>query len=217
MRLALLPLVFLLACDSPLPRGLSAPREPQVAESCDPADLYLAPDKTPALAKNTGQRFDVLPGVSMPPHVAARVARIDEKFAHRTGKHLLVVSGTRDPARQARAMIRVIQLGQSLTKLYEDREAALEIKQAYDRAVAARKTAPEVVGAVQVTIESQISRGTYISAHLRAGAVDIRNTTMTEAEKKAFRAAVRDTDSVSLLEEHRPPHYHLEIDPPERD
>lgn len=215
MRLALFLPLSLLACDGLPPQF--RPALPEVSESCDPADLYLEGNKDPALAKHApGQRFEIAPGVQMPAHVAARVAQIDDGFSRRTGKHLMVVSGTRDPARQARAMIRVMQLGQSLTKLYEDREAALEIKQSYDRALAARKTPVEVVSAVQATIQAQIDRGTYISAHLRAGAVDVRNTTLTEAEKKAFRAAVREVSGVSLLEEHRPPHYHLEIEPAER-
>ena len=209
----LLPLAFglLLGCDALGRAPLSTPPP----ESCDPADAYLDGEKTPALARSTlpaGARFAVLPGVSLAPPVAARIQQIDEAFARRTGKHLIVVSGTRDPARQARAMIRVIELGGSLTRLYEDREAASEIQKSYDRARAARKRPEEVVAAVQATIQAQIQRGIYISAHLRAGAVDIRNTVMTEAERKAFRSAVREVGNVSLLEEHRPPHFHLEID-----
>lgn len=216
MRRVLLPFLLLLtACDLDSIAG----KRPsavvtQPAESCDPADVYLESSWGPALSRPTaaGAHYEVLPGVTMPPHVAARVARIDESFARRTGKHLTVVSGTRDTGRQARAMVRVMQLGGSLTKLYEDRESALEIKQAYQRALAAKKSVAEATSAVQAALQSQIDRGIYISAHLRAGAVDIRNTTMTESERKAFRAAVREVDQVSLLEEHRPPHYHLEID-----
>ena len=208
--LLLLPLGFLLACDALQPRAGAAP------ESCDPADAYLHDnEREPSLSKQAlppGARYTVLSGVILSPPVASRVQQLDEAFFRRSGRHLTVVSGTRDPARQARAMIRVIELGGSLTRLYGDREAAREIQQSYERARAARKKPEEVVGAVQATIQAQIQRGIYISAHLRAGAVDIRNTTMTEAERKAFRAAVREVGGVSLLEEYRPPHFHLEID-----
>jgi hypothetical protein len=209
--LLLLPLGFLLACDALPPRAGAAP-----PESCDPADAYLLDsEREPSLSKQAlppGARYTVLSGVTLSPAVASRVQQIDEAFFRRSGKHLTVVSGTRDPARQARAMIRVVELGGSLTRLYGDREAAREIQQSYERARAARKKPEEVVAAVQATIQAQIQRGTYISAHLRAGAVDVRNTTLTEAERKAFRAAVREVGGVSLLEEHRPPHFHLEID-----
>lgn len=219
----LLPLVLvpvLLGCN---PGELPSLQQAQ-AESCDPADAYLEGDKTPALARlilPAGARFMVLPGVTLSSPVATRIHQLDDAFFRRTGKHLIVVSGTRDPGRQARAMIRVIELGGSLTKLYEDREAAAEIQKAYERARGARKRPEEVVAAVQSTLQAQIQRGVYISAHLRAGAVDIRSTIMTEADRKAFRAAVREVGNISLLEEHRPPHFHLEIErdkpePPER-
>lgn len=210
-RLFPLALGFLLGCDV-LER---APLRPPAPESCDPADAYLNEDRDPALAKNTlppGAHYSILPGVSLSHPVASRLTQIDDAFHRRSSKHILVVSGTRDPARQARAMIRVIELGGSLIKLYEDREAASEIQRAYDRARASKKKHEEVVSAVQSTLQAQIQRGVYISAHLRAGAVDVRNTIMTEADKKAFRAAVREVGGVSLLEEHRPPHFHLEID-----
>lgn len=208
--LLLLPLGFL-ACDALPPRS-----GPAASESCDPADAYLYNDqREPSLSKPAlppGARYIVLPGVTLSPSVASRLLQLDEAFFRRTGRHLTVVSGTRDPARQARAMIRVIELGGNLSRLYGDREAAREIQQSYERARAARKKPEEVVAAVEGTIQGQIQRGTYISAHLRASAVDIRNTTMTEAERRAFRAVVREVGGVSLLEEHRPPHFHLEID-----
>ena len=203
-----LAMSLLLACDTLKPQALAP-------ESCDPADAYLHAAEEPSLSKATlppGARYTVLPGVTLSAPVASRVQQLDLAFARRTGKHLIVVSGTRDPAKQARAMIRIIELGGSLTKLYGDREAAREVQQSYDRARAARKKPEEVVSAVQATLQGQIQRGVYISAHLRAGAIDVRNTVMTEADRKAFRAAVREVGGISLLEEFRPPHFHLEID-----
>lgn len=213
MRTVLVLSLVLLACDAPslrLPAGLG---EGATRESCDPLDGL--DDPLPALAKPTRVAdggYEVLPGVTLSPHVAARLARLDEEFFRRTRKHLVVVSGTRDPARQAKAMYSVIQHGGSLLKLYEDREAALEIKQAHDQAVAAGKPPAAVIAAMQAQLRAQMDRGVYISAHLRAGAVDVRNTTLSVQEKRIFRAIVQDMDGVRMLEEHHPPHIHLQID-----
>jgi hypothetical protein len=57
-----------------------------------------------------------------------------------------------------------------------------------------------------------MDRGVFISAHLRAGAVDIRNRDMTVTEKRALVAAVSEVGGVTALEESRPPHYHLQVD-----
>ena len=69
-----------------------------------------------------------------------------------------------------------------------------------------------IVAAMQAALRAQIERGVYLSAHLRAGAVDVRNTIMTAAERRAFRAAVQEVDGIRLLEEQHPPHFHLQID-----
>lgn len=210
-RLLPFTLLVLFACD--LSKYTQSP--PPSPESCDPADAYLNEDRSPALSKTNlpaGANYIILSGVTLSSPVAHRLLQIDEAFHQRSGKHLTIVSGTRDPVRQARAMVRIIELGGSLIKLYSNREAAAEIQHSYDQARASKKKPDEIISAVQSTLEAQIQRGVYISAHLRAGAVDVRNTNMTDMEKKAFRAAIHEINGVTLLEEHRPPHFHLEID-----
>lgn len=222
MRSAWLPLLLLTACDL-LPGDLvpgdlarrGAPATPAAPESCDP--VPDAPGEGGfALAKPSlppGAHYSVLPGVTMSSSVAARLTQLDDEFSRRThGHHLIIVSGTRDPARQARAMFQVIRHGGSLRTLYEDREASAEIQQAYDRATAAGKPASEVIAAMQSVLQGQVERGVYISAHLRAGAVDVRSTSMSPGERRAFRSLAQDAAGVRLLEEQHPPHFHLQIE-----
>ena len=209
-------LLVLSACDKVPSDWREGPRAAAVAgqrESCDPAPDV--PDEGPIVLSRPslppGVHFEVLPGVALTAQVATRLGRLDDEFARRTGgHHLLIVSGTRDPLRQARAMLQVMRHGGSLLKLYGDREAALEVKQAHDRA--AGKPTAEIVAAMQAVLKDQIARGVYLSAHLRAGAVDVRNTSMSAADRKAFRAAVQEVDGIRLLEEQHPPHYHLQIE-----
>jgi hypothetical protein len=142
--------------------------------------------------------------------VAAKVEALDRAFFKKTGAHLVVTSGTRDAIHQAKAMYKMIRLGADILELYKNKDAAGEIKQAYDRA--AGKPPEDIVAAMHAVIQAQLDRGVFISAHLRAGAVDIRNRTMSAAERRAFVKAVEELGGVTLLEESRPPHYHLQID-----
>jgi hypothetical protein len=65
---------------------------------------------------------------------------------------------------------------------------------------------------VHAVIQKQIARGIYISAHLRAGAVDVRSRDLSRAEKKHFSSVLADMKDVQMLEEFTPPHFHLQID-----
>jgi hypothetical protein len=156
-------------------------------------------------------RFKVLPGVTLSTDAAAALERIDDAYYKKTGQRLVITSGTRDAARQAKAMYKMIRLGADITGLYRNKTAAREIKAAYTRS--AGKPAEAVVMAMYDTIRDQIDRGVYISAHLRAGAVDIRNRTMSPSQKKAFEQSVAEVGGASLLEETKPPHYHLQLEP----
>jgi hypothetical protein len=156
--------------------------------------------------------WSALPDVTLPDPVADKVDAIDERYFRRTGKHVTITSGTRDAVRQAKAMYKLLRLGGDPIRLYRNKEAAQEIKQAYERARASAKAPDDVVSAMHEVLRAQIARGVYISAHLRAGAVDVRNRDMGASDKKAFVAAVNEAKGVTLLEETAPPHFHLQID-----
>ena len=175
------------------------------------------PFSPPRLEKSTprggkGPAWSALPDVTLPDPVADKVDAIDEGYFRRTGKHVTVTSGTRDAARQAKAMYKMLRVGGDPMQLYRNKEAAREIKQAYERARAAGKAPDDVVASMYEVLRGQITRGVYISAHLRAGAVDVRSRDMSSSDKKAFVAAVNEAKGVTLLEESAPPHWHLQID-----
>jgi hypothetical protein len=178
-----------------------------------PYDFDLQKQKPSRAEPETPPRFTVLSGVTLSPEAAAALERIDDAYHKRTGQRLVITSGTRDAARQAKAMYKMIRLGADITGLYRNKAAAREIKAAYTKASAAGRPADAVVMAMYDTIRDQIGRGVYISAHLRAGAVDIRNRSMSASQKRAFEQSVAEVGGASLLEETKPPHYHLQLEP----
>ncbi|WP_437570179.1 hypothetical protein [Sorangium sp. So ce542] len=154
--------------------------------------------------------YEVLPGVTLPAPIAAKLERIDRNYARRTREHLVITSGTRDANRQARAMFTKLRLGEDLLKLYRNKAAVQEITKAYR--ASSGKPPEQVVDAMEAVIQDQIDRGIYVSAHLRRGAVDVRNRTMSPKEKRAFLESASEVGGVLVIEETTPAHYHLQID-----
>ncbi len=197
---------------------------PVLVADCDdlpdlsPEELARPPFSLLSLEKSTPKegtlppKYRVLPEVTMPDAVAERVTAIDDAYARRAGKHLTVTSGTRDATRQAKAMYKMLHLGGDPVRLYRNKEAAREVKQAYEAGRAAGKSPDDVVTSMYNVLQAQIARGVYISAHLRAGAVDIRSRDMSAADRKAFLSATSEVGGIRLLEENTPPHFHLQIE-----
>lgn len=205
--------------DGPAARVLSL-QVPEGTED-DPSDVEPADADPSALVRSRGatsaeadeeRRYVVLPGVDLAPAVEQKVAEIASAYHRRTGKELVVTSGTRDPARQAEAMHDLFRHGADVLGLYKDKTAAREIKGAYEEELSDEQPSEAVIAALERVIRAQVDRGVFISAHLREGAVDIRNRDMTPAEKRAFLDGVDEVGGVFALEESRPPHYHLQID-----
>lgn len=194
---------------------------PAVALDCDdlpaltpeelarpPRDLRL--DRAVPTEPREPPRYALLSDVTLSDEVAAKVAKIDDAFARKTREHLVITSGQRDAVRQAKAMYKMLELGADIVRLYQNKSAAREILVAYE--AARGKPVDEGVSALLAVLKGQIARGIYISAHLRDGAVDVRNRTMKPRERQAFLKAVAEVGGVSLLEESKPPHYHLQIE-----
>lgn len=165
-----------------------------------------------AASTDEDRRYVLLPGVSLAPAVEEKVAEIADAYFRRTGKELVITSGTRDPERQAEAMHELFRHGADVLGLYKDKDAAREIKSAYEEGLSADRPPEALIEALEDVIRAQIDRGVFISAHLREGAVDVRNRDMTPADKRAFLDGVEEVGGVLALEESRPPHYHLQIE-----
>jgi hypothetical protein len=89
-------------------------------------------EKSTTRADGTPHQFSQLSDVVLARPVAEKVDEIDDAYFRRTGKHLTVTSGTRDAAEQARAMYKMMRLGGDPMRLYRNKEAAREIKRAYE-------------------------------------------------------------------------------------
>jgi hypothetical protein len=175
-------------------------------ETCDGA-CTIAAGKEPVPARGT--RFSTLPDVRVSPRIADKLARIAEHYHKHTGKTLVVTSGTRDPRDQAEAVYDKLQGGDDIVRLYRNKEAAREIKEAYDRH--RQKGRAAAISAMARTIRAQVARGTYISSHLRAGAADIRSHDMSPTERRHFVEGALATKGVSVLYESIPPHFHVQL------
>lgn len=148
-------------------------------------------------------------GVVLAPRMEQVMGRVAREFHRRTGRGIVVTSGTRSSAEQAEAMYDKLRLGQRLTRLYRDFDAASEIEGAY-RAHRRRGRGPCVAAMARV-IDAQVRRGLYISRHLQAGAADVRSRDMSRRERRVFEEVVRGVPELSLLAEGVPPHFHLQL------
>lgn len=182
---------------------------PDLSETCDGMledDLSLAPGK----ARETSDAYEVLPDVSLPTKVEERIRAVAEKYRKSTGKSITVTSGTRSAASQADVVYDKIAAGDDVVKLYKNKTAVLELKRIFDDGKAAKKDRSTIVDEMAAAIRAQIKRGIFISAHLRAGAADIRSTDMSAADKRRFIEA-SEVGGVSVMLEATPPHFHLQL------
>lgn len=157
-------------------------------------------------------KFESLRDVTLSPKVEEKLSAIGEKYQRRTGKTFIVTSGIRDPDSQAELIFRKLALGEDLLKLYKDKSAVLELKEVFDEGRRAKRPRATIVTQLATMIRAQMKRGIYISAHLKAGAADIRSTSMTPSDKRAFIEAARDVGGFDIMLESTPPHFHLQLD-----
>jgi hypothetical protein len=172
--------------------------------------LLIAAVALPPPGRADAPHYTLEEGVRLGPRMAPVLARISREYHRRTGRGIVVTSGTRSPREQANAMYDKLRLGQQLTRLYRDFDAASEIQSAY-RQHRARGRGSAVTAMARV-IERQVRRGCYISRHLHAGAADIRSRDMSRRERRAFQQVVARFPEVSLLDEGVPPHFHLQLE-----
>jgi hypothetical protein len=187
--------------------GVTRPTEAMLShEACDAgADRFgVVPEKR--------GRFQALPDVTLSTKVEEKLNSIARTYEKRTGRTFVVTSGTRDAESQAEAVFDKLAQGEDIMKLYKDKAAAHELKQIYESLRAANKPKNVIIAVMGGAIRGQMKRGVFISAHLRAGAADVRNTTMSNADRRAFLEAAKGAGGITLLEESVPPHYHLQLE-----
>ncbi|MDI1445435.1 hypothetical protein [Polyangium sp. 6x1] len=144
---------------------------------------------------------------------AKRLDRIATRYHKATKKRLVVTGGTRTPQRQAQLMFDKLKRGDDVVALYENKAAATEVRNAYRDAAGRGEKRKGTIRAMREVIEAQIGRGTYVSKHLKSGAVDVRSWAMDGALEKALREAVKQEPGVTLMDERDgpEPHFHLNL------
>lgn len=157
-------------------------------------------------------RFEALRDVALSAKVEEKLNAIAARYQKKTGKTFVVTSGIRDPDSQAELIYQKLVLGDDLLKLYKDKTAVKELVDTFEDGQRKRKSRTTIVTAIASTIRAQMKRGIYISAHLKAGAADVRSSSMTAADKRAFVEAAREVGGFSIMLESTPPHFHLQLD-----
>jgi pyrroline-5-carboxylate reductase len=147
--------------------------------------------------------------VILTPSVESKANEVADAFFAQTGRNIVITDGLRTAADQAQRVLVKIQLHD--LSIFLNQKAAQEIKQAHDIAVAAGKPRVEILKAMTAVIEEQIKRKVFLSKHLTGKAFDVRNNDMSPKQKKEFKQVVQHIGGVSMIEEGKPPHFHLQL------
>lgn len=147
--------------------------------------------------------------IILSPAVESKINEIADAFFNITGKKIVITDGTRTAAQQAVQVFNKI-LAHDLG-IYLNHKAANEIKAAFDLAKAQGKVKDDVLKAMEAVIESQIKSKVFLSRHLTGKAFDVRNTDMTPKQQKAFKQVTQTIGGVTLLQEVKPPHFHVQL------
>lgn len=149
-------------------------------------------------------------GVEIPAPVVPRLQALAEAFRAATGRGLVITDGTRRPEVQAQLMLRNLERGDDLLRVYANKKAARAVQDAWAAARKARADAAAILARITEVIRTQVAAGDYVSKHLREGAVDVRCIDMDPAARATFKKLAREL-GIEVVDESRTPtpHYHL--------
>ncbi len=147
--------------------------------------------------------------VVLTPAVEQKANEVADAYFAQTGKKIVLTDGLRTAADQAARVLVKIQLND--LSIFLNQKAAQEIKRAHDSAVNAGKAKAQVLAAMTAVIEDQITRKVFLSKHLTGRAFDVRSNDMTAQQKQVFKQVVQHVGGVSMLDEGKPPHFHLQL------
>lgn len=168
---------------------------------------------TLALSANAGPRrsFTAEPGIVLNALIEEKAEAIGAIYLAATRRRIHVTSGVRPPLRQARAMYQKLRAGGSLG-VYKRQDLVRPVREAYLDGRRKRLGKERTIAAMAEVLERQVADGQLLSSHLSGRAFDVRSSGLTRRQKAAFREAVRRVGGVRVIEERRPPHFHLEIE-----
>jgi hypothetical protein len=163
-----------------------------------------------AVAESQGWRcVNFAAGVKVPKGKRRSLQRVGCAFFAQVKRPIFITSGTRSVHEQAVALDKKIRAGDNRLGVYKNRSAANELLSAWKRAGSQGVKAQ--VAAIEKVLRDQMARGIFVSQHLKAGAVDVRSIDMGGGQKKALRVAAKTVDGLRMIEEKKPPHFHLEL------
>lgn len=147
---------------------------------------------------------------------AARLKRIASRYFAATRRQLVVTGGTRTPLRQAQLMYDKLKRGDDIIALYENKAAAVEVRDAHRDAAARKLGRKRTIKAMKDVIDAQVARGVYVSKHLLSGAVDVRSRDMSDELVQALKSAIKQEPGVRMMDERDgpEPHFHLTFPSP---
>lgn len=155
--------------------------------------------------------LEVLPDVTLPVRVEEKLRGLADRYQRKTGKSLVITSGTRDAQSQAEVIYDKLELKDDVVKLYKNKPAVLELKRAYELGRAARRDRAAIISTLADLIKQQVKRGIFISAHLKANAADVRSTNMNQADRLRFVEEAQALGGLAVMFETTPPHFHLQL------
>ena len=155
------------------------------------------------------EHYTLKSGVAVDSKIEKKVKKIADKYYALTKKDIVVTSGARSSSSQASAMYGKVSGGDKLT-VYKDQRSAKEIINTYDAGIKAKKSKAEIIADIKDDIDEQIKKGTYISKHLKKGAIDVRSRDMSESDKTNFKKAAAGI-ALTVILETTPPHFHLQF------
>jgi peptidoglycan hydrolase-like protein with peptidoglycan-binding domain len=150
-----------------------------------------------------GRYYNVNSGILMSDSLKPKLENLAQRYFEITGQKLQVTSGYRPPARQAAAMYdKIRNEGETAVRnLYSNKGAVDEVLNAYR---ANRGNRDAAINAMTRVIQNQVDNGTYISRHLRSGAVDVSSST----NLSALQRALNQVGGSVLVEQD---HYHVNL------
>jgi hypothetical protein len=148
-------------------------------------------------------------GIILSPAVERKINQLADAYFNLTQKKIVITDGTRTAAEQAVQVFNKI-MAHDLT-IYINQRAANQIKAAFDLARSQGKSKADTLKAMTAVIERQVENGVFLSKHLTAKAFDVRNNDMTDRQKGIFKQVAQTIGGVTLLEETRPPHFHMQL------
>ena len=149
-------------------------------------------------------------GVEIPAPVTPRLQALAGAYEAKTGQPLVITDGTRSPATQAALMLRNLERGDDIVRHYANKSAAAAVQAAWRAAKEEGLGEAEVSARLTAVISAQVAAADYVSKHLREGAVDVRCTDMSSAQRKLFKQLAR-ARGIAVVDESRTktPHFHL--------